>query len=69
MQKKAKGGGGEVGQRAEGGKKRCLSAFLSAFVFKCEPHARFVRITFFNHVFSESAKLKGLESGRKPFVP
>ena len=31
VQKKAKGGGGEVGQRAEGGEKRCSSAFLSAF--------------------------------------
>ena len=51
VQKKAKGGGGEVGQRAEGGEKRCSSAFSSAFVFKREPHARFTRITFFNHVF------------------
>ena len=55
VQKKAKGGGGEVGQRAEGGEKRCSSAFSSAFVFKREPHARFTRITFFYHVFSESA--------------
>jgi hypothetical protein len=51
VQKKAKGGGGEVGQRAEGGEKRCSSAFLSAFVFNREPDARFTRITFFNHVF------------------
>ena len=51
MQKKAKGGGGEVGQQAEGGEKRCSSAFLTAFVFKREPDARFTRITFFNHVF------------------
>ena len=31
VQKKAKGGGGEVGQQAEGGEKRCSSAFSSAF--------------------------------------
>ena len=31
VQKKAKGGG-EVGQRAEGGKKRCSSAFSSVFL-------------------------------------
>ena len=52
VQKKAKGGGGEVGQRAEGGEKRCSSAFSSAFVFKREPDARFTRITFFDHVFN-----------------
>ena len=51
VQKKAKGGGGEVRQQAEGGEKRCLSAFLSAFVFKREPDARFTRITFFSYVF------------------
>ena len=51
VQKKAKGGSGEVGQRAEGGEKRCSSAFLNAFIFKREPHARFTRFTFFDHVF------------------
>ena len=51
----SEGGGGEVGQQAEGGEKRCSSAFSSAFVFKREPDARFTRITFFDHVFSESA--------------
>ena len=47
VQKKAKGSGGEVGQQAEGGEKRCLSVFssvfLSAFVFKHKPYARFMR--------------------------
>ena len=54
--------GAEEGERrwwrgwtAEGGKKRCSSvfssAFSSAFVFKREPHARFTRFTFFDHVF------------------
>jgi hypothetical protein len=51
VQKKAKGGGGEVGQRAEGGKKRCLSAFLSAFFFNHKPDTRFTKIMFSNHVF------------------
>ena len=57
MQKKAKGGGGEVGQRAEGGEKRCSSAFSSAFVFKREPHARFTRITFFLSQQFEGARI------------
>ena len=55
VQKKAKGGGGEVGQQAEGGEKRGSSAFSSAFVFKREANARFTRITFFYHVISDSA--------------
>ena len=46
VQKKAKGGGGEVGQRAEGGKKRCSSANLT----RDSRESRFL-ITFFNHVF------------------
>ena len=50
VQKKAKGGGGEVGQRAEGGEEKVFKR-----VFKREPDARFTRITFFDHVFSESA--------------
>ena len=56
VQKKAKGSGGEVGQQAEGGEKRCSSAFSSAFVFKREPNARLTRITFFGHVFFESGR-------------
>ena len=44
-------GGKKEGLEAEGGEKRCSSAFSSAFVFKREPDARFTRITFFNHVF------------------
>ena len=53
VQKKVKGGGKKVGQRAEGGEKRCSSAFsnIFVFVFKHEPDARFIRITFFDHVF------------------
>ena len=51
VQKKAKSSGREVGQQAEGGKKRYLSAFLSVFIFKHKPDAKFTRITFFYHVF------------------
>ena len=51
VQKKGKGGSKKVKQQIKGGKKRYLSTFLSAFVFKYEPDARFTKITFFNHVF------------------
>ena len=54
VQKKAKGGGGEVGQQAEGGEKRCSSAFSSAFLSanptRDSRGSRFL-ITFFDHVF------------------
>ena len=54
MQKKAKGGGGEVGQQAEGGEKRGSSAFSSAFSSanptRDSQGSRFL-ITFFDHVF------------------
>ena len=53
VQKKAKGGGGEVGQRAEGGEKRCSSAF----VFNREPDARLARITFFLSQQFEGARI------------
>ena len=37
----SEGGGGEVGQRAEGGEKRRSTAFSTAFFFNREPDARF----------------------------
>ena len=44
VQKKVKGGNREVGQQAEGNKKRYLNTFLIVFVFKRKPHVRFTRI-------------------------
>ena len=64
VQKKAKGSSGEVGQQAEGGKKRYLSAFSSVFSSmnptRDSRGSRFL-ITFFLS--------QGVEGGRKPFVP